>query len=419
MSRHLRGGLAVLAGVLAVVGLLTSVFALWARAVVFDSSEVAEAVERALAEPEVTDALAAELTDAAIEAVDLERRIDDLLPDDLSALAPALAGGVRAAVDDRLGDALGAESTRAVVVRAVEGSHARLMRVLDGDGVADGVTVVDGEVQLDLLPLLGLGLREVQDLGYLDGFDLPELTVDGDRDEQIASLERLLGRDLPADFGQLTVYRDEAVAKAGETVETARRMLQLAKRALALVLVVTLASYTATVLLARRRARTVLVLSLGSVAALLIARALARAVLDQAPVVALNPAARVAITATLSSLASGLFTILTLAIVTGVAVAAVAFLRSDAQVAVRLRTRAGGLRGGTWDAVRSHRDVVALASAALAVAVLAFGGIGRAQVVVALLFAVVTVWASSTTSGSAPSGSAPSGSALSGSAVDP
>jgi hypothetical protein len=296
--------------------------------------------------------------------------------------------------------------------------------VLDGDGVADGVRIDGDEVQVNLLPLVGLGLRDVQSLGYLDGLEIPSLSADGDPVEQIAALERLAGRDLPVDFGQLTIYRDEAVAKASETVQTAQRLLRLAKRALALVLVVTLASYTATVLLARRRARTVLVLSLGSVAALLIARALARAVLDQAPVVALNPAARVAITATLSSLASGLFTILTLAIVTGVAVAAVAFLRSDAQVAVRLRTRAGGLRGGTWDAIRSHRDVVALASAALAVAVLAFGGIGRAQVVVALLFAVVTVWASSTTSasapsGSAPSGSAPSGSAPSGSAVDP
>lgn len=394
MNRRLRTGLAVLVGVMAVVGLLTSVFALWARAVIFDSSKVGDAVEAAMAEPEVTAALAAEITDRTIEAVDLERRIDDLLPENLSPLGPALVGGVRTAVDDRLEDVLATESTRTFVAQVAERGHARLMRVLEGEGIADGVTVEDDEVRVNLLPLVGLGLREVQEFGYLGDVEVPELAIGGDPAEQIAALERSFGRDLPVDFGQLTVYRDEAVAKAGETVETARRMLQLAKRALAVVLVVTLASYTATVLLAVRRARAVLVLALCSVAVLVVARALTRAVLEEAPVVALNPGARAAISATLTSLASGLFTILTLAIVTGVAVAAVAFLRSDASIAVRLRDRAGTARSGVWAALRTHHDAVAFAAGVLAVGVLVVGGIGRAQIVVALLFAIVAVWGS-------------------------
>jgi hypothetical protein len=409
MNRRVRSGLAALMGVLAVVGLLTSVFAVWAQAVIFDSSAVGDAVEDALAEPEVTAALAAELTDQTIEAVDLERRIDDLLPEDLSPLAPALVGGVRTAIDDRLEDVLAAESTRALVVRVAEGSHARLMRVLDGDGVADGVTVSDDEVQVNLLPLVGLGLREVQDLGYLGDVEVPVLAADGDPEEQIAALERSFGRDLPVDFGQLTVYRGEAVAKAGETVATARRALLLAKRALAVVIVVTLASYAATMVLAVRRARTVLVLSLASVAVLLVARALTRAVLQEAPVVAVSPGARAAIAATLTSLASGLFTILTLAIVTGVAVAAVAFLRSDAAVAVRLRGRAGSAGSGVWAALRAERDVVGFVAGVLAVAVLVVGGIGHAQILVALLFAIVAVWSSWSSGPAEATPSAPAG----------
>lgn len=409
MNRRVRSGLAALMGVLAVVGLLTSVFAVWAQAVIFDSSAVGDAVEDALAEPEVTAALAAELTDQTIEAADLERRIDDLLPEDLSPLAPALVGGVRTAIDDRLEDVLAAESTRALVVRVAEGSHARLMRVLDGDGVADGVTVSDDEVQVNLLPLVGLGLREVQDLGYLGDVEVPVLAADGDPEEQIAALERSFGRDLPVDFGQLTVYRGEAVAKAGETVATARRALLLAKRALAVVIVVTLASYAATMVLAVRRARTVLVLSLASVAVLLVARALTRAVLQEAPVVAVSPGARAAIAATLTSLASGLFTILTLAIVTGVAVAAVAFLRSDAAVAVRLRGRAGSAGSGVWAALRAERDVVGFVAGVLAVAVLVVGGIGHAQILVALLFAIVAVWSSWSSGPAEATPSAPAG----------
>jgi transaldolase len=87
---------------------------------------------------------------------------------------------VRSAVSGRLEDVLAAESTRTLLARVVEGTHARLMRVLEGDGVADGVTVEDGEVHLNLLPLVGLGLHEVQALGYLEGVEVPELAAGGD-----------------------------------------------------------------------------------------------------------------------------------------------------------------------------------------------------------------------------------------------
>ena len=66
-------GAAVL-GVIAVVGLLASVVGFWARGTVFDESEVAGAVEAAIDEPGVTDALAVRLTDSVMTAIDLETR---------------------------------------------------------------------------------------------------------------------------------------------------------------------------------------------------------------------------------------------------------------------------------------------------------------------------------------------------------
>jgi ABC-type multidrug transport system fused ATPase/permease subunit len=379
---RVRTLLAVLAGVLAVIGLLTSVFALWARAVVFDSGSVASAVDRALAEPEVTSALASELTDRTIETADLERRIASLLPGDLSPLAPALVGGIRSSVEARLEAVLASETTRAVLVRLVETSHAGLMRVLAGDELVDGVSIADGEVRLNLLPLVGLGLREVQDLGFLGEVDIPVLAADGEPALQIASLEAAFGRDLPAEFGQLTVYRSDGLAKAGETVAAAQRALELAKRALLVIVGVTLLAYVAAVIVAVRRARAVLVLSLASVAVMVVARALVHDIVSRAPVVVADPGARAAIVATLDSLTSALFTVLTLTIVVGLAVGIVAFLRSDAANAARVRAAL----------FSAHRSTVGIVAAAAAFAVLMFGDQGWGHAAVTIAFAAVAVW---------------------------
>ena len=48
------------------------------------------------------------------------------------------------------------------------------------DGLLDGITVEDGAVTVNLLPLISRGLTFVQGLGLLDQLDVPELTRDGD-----------------------------------------------------------------------------------------------------------------------------------------------------------------------------------------------------------------------------------------------
>ena len=61
--KWVRTVLAGIVGVIAVVALLLSVIGFWACDTIFDESEVAGAVESALDEPGVTDALAVRLTD--------------------------------------------------------------------------------------------------------------------------------------------------------------------------------------------------------------------------------------------------------------------------------------------------------------------------------------------------------------------
>src|SRR3954449_9435699 len=73
-------------GVLAVVVLLPSTVAMWARSTIFDSHKIRVAVAGALARPEVDDALADWATTQIVTALDVDTRVADLVPDQLSSL---------------------------------------------------------------------------------------------------------------------------------------------------------------------------------------------------------------------------------------------------------------------------------------------------------------------------------------------
>ena len=75
-----------------------------------------------------------------------------------------------------------------VITEVVERAHRRAMQLLEGDGLVDGITVVDGEVSVNLLPLIGRGLTQLQGLGLFSDLEVPEMTADGNPDDQIAAL---------------------------------------------------------------------------------------------------------------------------------------------------------------------------------------------------------------------------------------
>ena len=90
----------MLFGVIGVVGVLASVVGVWAHQTVFDSEKVADAVDQALLNPEVNEALATFLTDQVMDAVPLEDLITDRVPDELEPFIPVLVGGIRNVVHE-------------------------------------------------------------------------------------------------------------------------------------------------------------------------------------------------------------------------------------------------------------------------------------------------------------------------------
>jgi hypothetical protein len=375
---QLRGVAAGVLGVLAVVLLLLSAIAVWARRTVFDSAKVADLVTDAVNEPEVSVALADYLTQQVLVSVDVDAVVADVLPSQFERLEPAIASGIEGAIDRGINALLQEPAVQDQLEQLVERAHGAAMRLLEGDGLGDGISVSDGVVSLNLVPLVVRGLGRVQELGLLGDVDLPEATAAGDPDQQIADLEQALGRDLPDDFAQLVVYRSDSVAAAQASLESAQYTFALVKRALWLLLALTVVFVAATIVVARDRWRAALLLGLGAVVAMVVARTLVRRVRDDAPSLVERPGAKAAVDSLLSGASVGLLRTLGVVLALAVVLVAVAFFE----------------RG------RQRRDlaaIIAVGAGAVMLALLGFslGALLVAIVVAALVgVAVVRYWPS-------------------------
>jgi len=282
-----------------------------------------------------------------------------------------------------------------VVVATAREGHEQLVRVLDTGQLTAAFQTADGTVSLNLLPLMGRGFELVQSTGLLADVEMPELERGGDAAEQIASLEDALDRQLPDDFGQLVVYEGEAVAKAETAVARAQQAMTFFKRSLLVVYVVAVGAAVGSVFLARRRTRALGYLSLGVVAAMVLGRAVIRLAIDAAPGVALNPGARAAIARVVTTLADGLLTAVTVALL----------LALGAAVLSLLAEREGSLR----TALRRQRELVTVGAGGLVVAVLWLAGMSTGALVVAAVAAAAVVaaaWLPERAAASTGSGSA-------------
>ena len=317
-----RTAVTIVLGAMAIVALLATTVAVWARAVVFDSDKVADIVGDALAEPEVAAALADYVTEQVFSAVDVDAVVRDVLPDDLDRLEPAIAAGLQTAVDRGVTRALSNPEVQEIITQIIERAHSRAMDLLQGDGLSGAFSTVDGEVTVNLLPLVGRGLTRLQELGLFDDLEVPELSADGDPSEQIAALEEATGRDLPDDFGQLVVYESDQLADRQAALESAQQTVALAKRAVWLLVILTTVLLIATVVVARNRWRAALWLGLGGIVAMVIARSLVHRVADEAPEIAATSGGRAAISAIVDGAATSLLRLAAVILIIAVVAAA-------------------------------------------------------------------------------------------------
>ena len=392
-GRIARSILAVLFGIIGVIGVLASTIGVWAHRTVFDSQKVASAVDEALLNPEVNEALATFLTDQVVDNVPIQTFVTERVPEELEPFVPVLVGGIQQVVHEGFTRVLEDGRAREALVAAVERAHEAVMRVLEGDGLTGAVTVEDEDITVNLLPLLGRGLERLQDRGILTSIDLPELERDGNPDEQIAELEDALDRDLPDDFGQLVVYSSKSVADSKAAVARAQDAFALFRRAILVLILLTIACLAGSVALATNRRRAMIGLLLSVVAALAVGRVLVRTVVEEAPSLAAKPGGRAALEELVTSLTSGLIRLVTVGLIVGVLLALLAFLLGNERAMTRLRGAASAGGTGARTVVDEHRDATVLVTAALALVAITLLGFTVLSTLVAVVLVGFAAWA--------------------------
>lgn len=377
-----RSAFSVVVGLLAVVLLIATVLTVWAQAVAFNSDRFADSFRRALEQPEVIDSMSLVLADELMVALDADTFIDDVLPSQLDFLQPILSNGARALTARAADAVLSDPRTQDLLVSIAREGHAGVMRILSGDVAIPGVSVEDDTVSVNLLPLFVRALEAVQGLGLFTDVAVPQLPAGGDPAEDIAAVESALGRDLPDDFGQLVVYRGQAVSEAGTIIERAQETFRLVKIGSWLIYIATAVAFAGSLILARRRVRAGVLLGLGAAAALFVGRVVVLQAIDELPKVVANPGAIVAIGTTAEDLAGGLIAGMTLLAIAGLVVAVV--------LAVLQRASTGSIAGttGVVPLMRRFNGSVAVAAFALAVLSIVLAGVGVIVLLIALALTI-------------------------------
>ena len=285
----------VAAGVLAVlasVALLVSILAIWAGRTVLDTDRFTAAVDTSLSDPVVIDALSAWVTEqveVAIQDSDIAGRI---VPDEVEILAPLLEEVLIRFAAEETDQIVRSERVHELVVNGTRRAHEAAMQVLEGERPEGRfVRVEDGRVDLNLLPVIGLVLERASQLEALSGRDLPELTRDMSVEDQNEALGEAIGRDLPDDFGQLTIYERDAASDTS-VVGTAQSALSLFRWAQVLLLVATVLFGALAVLASRNRLRMGAWLAFGAVMAAIVVRVIIRRVTEAVPAILTDPGAR-------------------------------------------------------------------------------------------------------------------------------
>ena len=129
-------------------------------------------------QPAVQEAVAVYATDAIFNGLQVNTRIKDALPSQLSILAAPITKAVHDFTLSRMQTFTASQTFQDLWVKSLTVAHTGFIRVVRNE--APNVAVVDGNVQLNLLPFIAQGLQTVAqgaaDLFHLNvNVNLPDL----------------------------------------------------------------------------------------------------------------------------------------------------------------------------------------------------------------------------------------------------
>jgi hypothetical protein len=253
--------------VLACIGLLVSVLALWLHTVIFNTDQYVKTIAPIGKDPAVTQAVADKVTASVIEATDLQDRLANRLPSQVSFLAPALTTDVQGFLNKKVNELLQTPQAYDAWLKINTVVHQQVVDILRNR--SNRVFTTSDSVQLNLLPLVGRALTLVDQI--LPDFitsrvTIPQIDPNAPYDEQVASLSTALGRPLPAGFGTIQIA-------SGEQLRKAQTLVKVFDALVIALWIITALLIAAALVLSPWRLRTLIELGLGTLIAVMLSRA--------------------------------------------------------------------------------------------------------------------------------------------------
>ncbi len=255
--RKARRWLTWVALILTCVTAVSATAAVWTHRTLLDTDTFIDNVAEPIADdPAVANALSIGLTDRIFDALDIQGRLEAVLPDPIDFVAGSIEVSLRARVQERLEVALRSDQAKAAWLAANRFAHERILAIIRGE--SEVVISEDGVVYVDLRGLVEVALRTLQDAGVIDAsVVIPDFTEFETPERIQAWLEQNLGLAPDTDILLVPVAQTEAI-------ETARVLLRVFDVVVVVLIIaaVLLGILTIAIALARRRAAVQLAIGL-------------------------------------------------------------------------------------------------------------------------------------------------------------
>ena len=269
-SSRRRGILAGILGLLACLALVASTSLFWIHQAALNTDRWVAITASVAKDPAVVASVSEELSQQVMTAIDVQGRLQTALPDQARLLAGAISTTVQTRLTAAIAKLLSSDGFERAWSGANRVAHQTLVKLLRGE--SNSVTLDNGYVTLNLFPLVGAALANLQSDGIIPAsLTLPDLSDPAAPDQARAKLQSVLGVTLPDTFGTIALVRADRLVAARTAVHVFDLLVVAA-------LLITLILFIGAILLARDRRRAILLLGAGVVVALLLARVVVRGV---------------------------------------------------------------------------------------------------------------------------------------------
>jgi hypothetical protein len=170
-----KRALLVVLFVLTCLAITTSTVVTWVHQVALNTDRWVAVVGPVGTNPAVIAATSDRVSARVVTVLQVQDRLETLLPAPLDFVAVPIAQALQDQIRERMAVAMATPAFERAWLAANRVAHEGIVKILRGQ--SETVEVVDGYVRLDVWPLIGIALNQLQAAGVIPaGVDLPDLS---------------------------------------------------------------------------------------------------------------------------------------------------------------------------------------------------------------------------------------------------